>query len=93
MLVTFYGHGCFKVDINGTHLLFDPFITPNEKAKHIDISTIPADYILISHGHEDHIADVKRIAERTNATLISNFYIISVFDKYFGLSNCNPMNH
>ena len=55
MLVTFYGHGCFKVDINGIHLLFDPFITPNDKAKHIDISTIPADYILISHGHEDHM--------------------------------------
>ena len=40
-----------------------------------------------------HIADVKRIAERTNATLISNFEIISWFDKNFGVSNGHPMNH
>ncbi len=93
MLVTFYGHSCFKVEIDGIHLLFDPFITPNDRAKHIDISTIQADYILISHGHEDHIADVKRFAERTNATLISNFEIISWFDKNFGISNGHPMNH
>ena len=91
--ITFYGHGCFKADIDGTHLLFDPFITPNEKASHIDISTIPADYILISHGHEDHVADVKRFADRTGAKLISNFEIISWFDKSFGISNGHPMNH
>ena len=90
--ITFYGHGCFKADIDGTHLLFDPFITPNEKASHIDISTIPADYILISHGHEDHVADVKRFADRTGAKLISNFEIISWFDKSFGISNGHPMN-
>ena len=61
MLVTFYGHGCFNVEVNGIHLLFDPFITPNDKANHIDINSIPADYILISHGHEDHIADVREL--------------------------------
>jgi L-ascorbate metabolism protein UlaG (beta-lactamase superfamily) len=57
MKVTYYGHSCFSVEVNGKKLLFDPFISPNELAKHIDVNTVAADYILISHGHEDHLAD------------------------------------
>ena len=48
MEFTFYGHACFGVNIGGEHILFDPFISPNEKAKAIDVSGIKADYILIS---------------------------------------------
>ncbi|MCU0361327.1 MAG: MBL fold metallo-hydrolase, partial [Bacteroidia bacterium] len=62
MNITYYGHSCFSVEINGKHLLFDPFISPNDLAKHINIPSIPADYILVSHGHEDHVADVEAIA-------------------------------
>ena len=67
------------VNVNGVDLLFDPFITPNELAKHIDINSVPADYILVSHGHEDHLADVQTIAERTGAKIVSNFEIVSWF--------------
>ena len=91
--IRFYGHGCFGTVVNGKNLLFDPFITPNEKASHINIDDIPADYILISHGHEDHIADVKKIADRTGAKLISNFEIISWFASEHNLENGHPMNH
>ena len=92
MKFTFYGHACFSVQIKDTFLLFDPFITPNELAKDVDISTIKADYILVSHGHEDHIADVKRIATRTGAKLISNFEIVSWFAEK-GVTDAHPMNH
>ncbi len=92
MKFTYYGHSCFSVEIGNKTLLFDPYITPNELAKDIDISTIKADYILISHGHEDHIADVRKIVNKTSAKLISNFEIISWFsDK--GISDSHPMNH
>jgi L-ascorbate metabolism protein UlaG (beta-lactamase superfamily) len=91
--ISFYGHGCFGAQINGCNLLFDPFISPNEKANHINIDEIPADYILISHGHEDHIADVEKIAKRTGAKLVSNFEIISWFSSKHGLKNGHPMNH
>lgn len=64
MEVTFYGHACFSVNIEGKKILFDPFITPNELANDIDINTIEADYIFISHGHEDHVADVEKIAKK-----------------------------
>lgn len=92
MKVTFYGHACFGIEVNGKHLLLDPFISPNELAKHININDIPADYILISHGHEDHVADVKSIAERTKAKLISNFEITTWFSNQ-GIENSHPMNH
>jgi len=92
MEVTFYGHACFSVNIEGKKILFDPFITPNELANDIDINTIEADYIFISHGHEDHVADVEKIAKKTNAIIVSNFEIVSWFNSK-GLSNSHPMNH
>ncbi|HHB78535.1 MAG TPA: metal-dependent hydrolase [Saprospiraceae bacterium] len=77
MKITFYGHACFGVEIAGEHLLFDPFITGNELASGIDISTIPADYILLSHGHEDHVLDAEAIAKRTGAKIIATFEIVN----------------
>jgi len=92
MKFTYYGHACFSVEVKGKHLLFDPFISPNELAKHIDISKIKADYILVSHGHEDHVADVVPIAQNNNATVVANFEIVNWF-KNKGLENLHPMNH
>ncbi len=91
MNITYYGHSCFGVEINGKHLLFDPFITPNEMAKQIDATTVKADYILISHGHEDHIADAVSIAKRTGAKVVCNWEI-SVWLGKQGVENIHPMN-
>ncbi len=92
MQITYYGHACFGVKVNGKDLLFDPFISPNEKASAIDVNTIPADFILVSHGHEDHVADVAAIAKRTGATVVSNFEVITWFGQQ-GIENGHPMNH
>lgn len=92
MKVTYFGHACFQVEIGETKLLFDPFISPNELAKEIDIKAIMPDYILISHGHEDHIFDAEAIAKQAGATLISNFEITSWFNKK-GVTKTHPMNH
>jgi L-ascorbate metabolism protein UlaG (beta-lactamase superfamily) len=91
MKITYYGHSCFSVAINGKHLLFDPFITPNELAKHIQVEKIQADFILLSHGHEDHVADAVSIARRTGALVISNWEIINWIMKQ-GITNTHPMN-
>ena len=91
MNITYYGHSCFGVEVKGKHLLFDPFISPNELAATIDISKIKADYILISHGHEDHIADVFNISERTGATVVCNYEIHSWLNKQ-GVNKTHPMN-
>jgi L-ascorbate metabolism protein UlaG (beta-lactamase superfamily) len=70
MKIIYYGHSCFGITVNGKTLIFDPFITPNSLAKNIDVNSIPADYILITHGHEDHIADAVSLAKRTKAIII-----------------------
>ena len=92
MKLTYYGHACFAVDAGGKALLFDPFITPNPLAKKIDVKKIPADFILVSHGHNDHVADVVEIAKRTGATVIAPFEVGSWFQKK-GVKNVQAMNH
>ena len=92
MKVTYYGHACFAVQTDGSALLFDPFITPNDLAKAIDVNKIAADYILISHGHMDHLADAAAIAKRTGATIVSTFEVASWFGKQ-GIQKIHPLNH
>ena len=92
MKVTYYGHSCFAVEVNRRTVLFDPFITPNELARSIDVNKVAADFILISHGHQDHLSDAAAIARRTGATLISNFEIVTWFAKQ-GIQKAHPMNH
>lgn len=72
MQITYYGHASLGIEANGKHLLVDPFISANELAKHIDIHSLPADYILLTHAHQDHVLDVEAIAEHTGATVICN---------------------
>lgn len=91
MNITYYGHSCFGVEIAGKHLLFDPFISPNELAKNVDVDAVKADYILISHGHEDHIADSIRIAKRTKAKVICSWEV-NVWLGNKGVDNILPMN-
>jgi L-ascorbate metabolism protein UlaG (beta-lactamase superfamily) len=75
MLVTYFGHSCFLVETGGKKLLFDPFISPNPLAKSVNMGEIRADYILVSHGHMDHTADLVVLAKQTGAMVISNFEI------------------
>lgn len=71
--------------------MFDPFITENELARHIDINQIEADFILVSHGHSDHINDCITIARATGAKVITNFEIHEWLNKQ-GINNTHPMN-
>ena len=91
MKITFLGHATLKIEVDSIHILVDPFITENQKASHIDINDLKADYILVTHAHNDHILDVEAIAKRTNAVVISNFEIVNYFEK-LGIEG-HPMNH
>jgi L-ascorbate metabolism protein UlaG (beta-lactamase superfamily) len=92
MKLTYYGHACFAVEAGGKTLLFDPFITPNPLAEKIDIEKIEADFILVSHGHSDHVADVIAIAKRTGAKVIAPFEVGDWFENK-GVKNVQAMNH
>jgi L-ascorbate metabolism protein UlaG (beta-lactamase superfamily) len=92
MKTTYYGHSCFAVEAAGRTLLFDPFITPNPLAKNVDVNKIPADFILVSNGHEDHLADCVAVAKRTNALVIANFEVALWLNK-MGAPCIHPVNH
>ena len=91
MNITYYGHSCFGIELGGKNLLFDPFITGNELAKKIDVKKVKADYILLSHGHEDHVADAAMIGKRTGATVIGAYEVVNWLSKQ-GVSSTHPMN-
>ncbi len=75
MELTYYGHSCFSLEIGGSRLLFDPFLTGNPLAAGLSVEEIPADYLLLSHGHADHIGDAPDIAKRTGALVVSSFEV------------------
>lgn len=91
MKITYYGHASLGIKVGGKHVLVDPFITANPLAAHIDIESIKADYILLTHAHGDHVLDVETIAKRTGAVIVSNAEIAG----YFGNKGftSHPMNH
>ncbi len=90
MKYTYYGHSSFMVEIDGVRIVFDPYISPNELAKAVDVNSIKCDYVMLSHGHFDHVADAELITRNNDATIISNFEIAT----YFGGKKLkyHPMN-
>ncbi|RPD98655.1 metal-dependent hydrolase [Aureibaculum marinum] len=91
MKITYLGHASFSIEVHGKVIIVDPFISGNELAKDININTLEADYILITHAHSDHILDVETIAKNTGAAIISNFEIVTYFEPK-GIKG-HPMNH
>ncbi len=91
MQFTFYGHACFSIASGGKRFLFDPFISGNPLAKDIDVNSIQADYILVSHAHIDHTADLISIAKRTGAIVIGAWEVAEWVKKH-GYENVHPMN-
>lgn len=91
MNLTYYGHASFLLETGGSTLLFDPFIRPNPLAKDIDVDAIQADYILLSHGHGDHVADVEEIGKRTGAELVGMVEVLGWFGQK-GLKTTYAMN-
>ncbi len=72
--ITFLGHACFMVDDSKYKVIIDPFISGNPLAK-VTIDEIKPDFILVTHGHGDHIGDAIELAKRNGAQVISNFEI------------------
>ena len=91
MKITFYGHASLGITITNINIIVDPFISANPKASSIDINSLEADYILLTHAHQDHILDVEAIAKRTNAVIVSNAEIATYYGKKGFQSH--PMNH
>lgn len=92
MKYTNYGQSCFLLEADGKKFLFDPFITHNPQAKDIDVAAIEADYILVSHGHGDHVADLELLGKQTGALIIA-MPEVAGWAKKQGLTNIHEMNY
>lgn len=72
MKATFLGHAAVSLSDGETSILIDPFLTGNPQAK-ISADEVEANYIVLTHGHGDHVGDTVAIAERTGATCIATY--------------------
>ena len=80
---SYYGHSAFLLDDGSSRLLFDPFLTFNPAAT-LSADKAEADYILVSHGHQDHLGDAGSIARMSDATVIGVPEIIDACGKVKG---------
>jgi L-ascorbate metabolism protein UlaG (beta-lactamase superfamily) len=88
--ILFHGHSCFEIKTDGKSILIDPFFTGNPAAV-LTQEDVNPDFIMISHGHEDHVGDSVSIAKRTGATVIANFEIVQWLEKQ-GVENAHPLH-
>ena len=91
MQLTYLGHSCFLLNIGGSRVLFDPFITYNPLAAGIDKEKIEADYILLSHGHQDHLADAEYFARKNEAAIVASYEVCEWY-KTKGIEKVVHMN-
>jgi L-ascorbate metabolism protein UlaG (beta-lactamase superfamily) len=78
MRVTYFGHSCFLVETAQARLVLDPFFTGNPVCA-ARLTDIRCDYVLVSHGHDDHSGDALALARQCDATLIANYEIAEYF--------------
>ena len=88
--VTWYGHSAFRLDIGPHRILIDPFLTDNALSP-VSADEVDADFILITHGHGDHVGDAVSIARRTGALVIANFEICNWLTAR-GVNNTHPQH-
>jgi L-ascorbate metabolism protein UlaG (beta-lactamase superfamily) len=84
------GHNCWSLETAGHSIVIDPFLNDSPTAP-IKADAVKADYVLVSHGHFDHVADAAAVANRNNATLVANFEICDWLSKQ-GVKSTQPMN-
>ena len=86
-----FGHSCFLIESGRVSVLIDPFIRPNEQAAHVDVEALLPTHILLTHGHEDHVADAEDIARRSGAELIAPYEVATWFGLK-GVERIRPIN-
>ena len=91
MKLTWYGHGTWLIETGDHRIVLDPFFDDNPSAT-VAAADVEADYILISHGHFDHVADAAAIANRTGATLVAIYEIAEWFGKNHSVEKTIGMN-
>lgn len=90
--IQWLGHSCLLIESAGYRILIDPFLTGNPSAP-VKAAELKPDYILISHGHGDHVGDSVAIAQRTGAMVVANYEIATWLQERQGLKAVHGMQH
>ncbi len=85
------GHACLLLESDGQSILIDPFLTDNPAAA-AKAGDLKPQFILVSHGHFDHVGDTIDIAHRTGATVVCNYEMSEWFKKQ-GVKNVHGQQH
>jgi L-ascorbate metabolism protein UlaG (beta-lactamase superfamily) len=88
--LTWLGHGCFQLEVADQTILIDPFLTGNPAAA-ASPGELQPDFIVLTHGHSDHVGDTVSIAQRTHALVIANFEITEWLKRQ-KVDNVHPLN-
>lgn len=87
----YYGHSTFGLQADGAHIVVDPYFAPHNPATQVTADEVEADFILVTHGHSDHTADLVALAKRTGALVVCNFEIASWLGEQ-GVENVHGMH-
>jgi L-ascorbate metabolism protein UlaG (beta-lactamase superfamily) len=98
--LTYYGHSTVGLEIGGVQILIDPFFIDNPSTK-IEPTTLNPDYILVSHGHGDHVGDTVEIVQESGSKVIANAEIsrwlgdkgVEVHPQHIGGGNDYPFGY
>lgn len=89
--VRWLGHSTLWLETDGTRILIDPFVTGNPACP-VTLDEVDPAFILVSHGHGDHIGDAITLARRSGATVVANYEIYEWLTKQ-GVKNVHGMQH
>ncbi|BAS45867.1 metal-dependent hydrolase [Staphylococcus schleiferi] len=91
MKLSFHGQSTVYFEANGKSGIIDPFITGNDLSD-LSVEDLKVDYIVLTHGHEDHFGDTVELANRNHATVIGSAEVANYLSKAKGIENVHPMN-
>lgn len=90
MKLTFLGHACVFVESDAHRIIIDPFLSGNPLAR-LGPEEIACEYVIVTHGHGDHLGDTIEIAKKNDAMVISNFEIATYCNQQ-GVEKIHPMH-
>lgn len=87
MRLTYFGHSCFLIEVRGARLVIDPYLTENPHGP-VALASVPCDWVLCTHAHEDHICDAADLARLHAATLVAPYELA----EYFAAQNLRTLD-